>query len=75
MNTLNDQRSSLLIVGACLAVSLVLGSVHAFSVFVPSWQQLPGADRGSLSLIYSIALVSLTFEIDIRGQVSFVKFK
>ena len=69
MNTLNDQRSSLLIVGACLAVSLVLGSVHAFSVFVPSWQQLPGADRGSLSLIYSIALVSLTFVVLVSHRI------
>lgn len=69
MNTLYDQRSTLLIVGACLAVSLVLGSVHAFSVFVPGWQELPGADRGSLSLVYSIALVSLTLVVLVSHRI------
>ncbi len=48
---------------ACFVVSLLLGSIHAFSVFVPEWEALPGASRASVSLIYSIALVSLTVAV------------
>jgi len=50
-------------VGASAALSAVLGTVHAFSVFIPQWEELPGADRASLSLVYSIALVSLTIAV------------
>jgi len=49
-----------LTIAACAALSSVLGTIHAFSVFMPQWEQLPGADRASVSLIYSLALVSLT---------------
>ncbi|MEM7376775.1 MAG: MFS transporter [Pseudomonadota bacterium] len=45
---------------ACCAVSAVLGSVHAFSVFVPEWEHRLAADRASVSLTYSLALVALT---------------
>lgn len=45
---------------ACIALSTVLGSIHAFSVFVPQWELLEGRGRAGVSLIYSIALVSLT---------------
>ncbi|MEM6988516.1 MAG: MFS transporter [Pseudomonadota bacterium] len=48
------------VLAACCAVSTVLGSVHAFSVFVPEWEQLLGADRAGVSLVYSIALIALT---------------
>jgi len=48
---------------ASAALSMVLGSIHAFSVFIPQWEGLSGADRGSVSLIYSIALVSLTVAV------------
>lgn len=48
---------------ASAALSMVLGSIHAFSVFIPQWEHLPGADRASVSLVYSIALVSLTIAV------------
>ncbi|MFT5044303.1 MAG: OFA family oxalate/formate antiporter-like MFS transporter [Porticoccaceae bacterium] len=48
---------------ACFVVSLLLGSIHAFSVFVPEWETYPGASRASVSFIYSLALVSLTVAV------------
>lgn len=48
---------------ASCALSSVLGSIHAFSVFIPQWEGLPGADRASVSLVYSAALVSLTVAV------------
>ncbi len=50
-------------VGASAALSAVLGTIHAFSVFISQWESLPGADRASVSLVYSIALVSLTLAV------------
>jgi len=50
-------------IAAAAALSTVLGSIHAFSVFIPQWEALPGADRASVSLIYSVALVSLTIAV------------
>lgn len=50
-------------VAACAALSAVLGTVHAFSVFVPEWEQIPGANRASVSLVYSMALVALTVAV------------
>ena len=41
-------------------MTTVLGSIHAFSVFVPEWEQLRGADRSSVSFVYSLALITLT---------------
>ncbi len=55
-------RGTKTIVGSC-ALSTVLGSIHAFSVFIPQWEGLPGADRASVSLVYSVALVSLTIAV------------
>lgn len=48
---------------ACSAVSAVLGTVHAFSVFVPQWERLEGIGRAEVSLVYSAALVSLTIAV------------
>ena len=48
---------------ACCGVSAVLGSIHAFSVFIPEWDLLPGASRARVSLTYSIALISLTLAV------------
>ena len=48
---------------ACLVVSLLLGSIHAFSVFVPEWESLRGASRASVSLVYSLSLLSLTVAV------------
>ena len=50
-------------IAACVALSAVLGTIHAFSVFIPQWENLPGADRASVSLIYSLALASLTVAV------------
>ena len=52
-----------LTIAASSAVSAVLGTIHAFSVFIAQWESLPGADRASVSLIYSAALVSLTVSV------------
>lgn len=59
---MSDHQSKATI-AASAALSWVLGSIHAFSVFIPQWEGLPGADRASVSLIYSIALVSLTIAV------------
>lgn len=56
-----DYKSPALI--ACFVVSLLLGSIHAFSVFVPEWETYPGASRASVSFVYSLALVSLTVAV------------
>ncbi|MDB4222651.1 hypothetical protein N9850_02680 [Granulosicoccus sp.] len=56
-----DYKSPALI--ACFVVSLLLGSIHAFSVFVPEWESFPGATRASVSFVYSLALVSLTVAV------------
>ena len=44
---------------ACL-LCLVLGSVHAFSVFLDPLETMLGVSRGTASLTYSFALISLT---------------
>ena len=48
----------------CLAaaslVSLVMGSVHAFSVFLDPLEKELGTGRGAISLTYSFALVAIT---------------
>lgn len=48
---------------ACVSLSMVLGSIHSFSVFIPEWEASLDADRADVSLIYSIALVSLTVAV------------
>ena len=48
---------------ACFIVSLLLGSIHSFSVFVPEWEAISGASRASVSFVYSLALVSLTVAV------------
>ena len=52
-----------LVLLASMLVTFVLGSVHAFSVFLLPLEtqlQLPRAD---ISLIYSLALVAITFAV------------
>jgi len=49
-----------------LAVSLLtflLGSIHAFSVLIHPFEARLGASRASVSLVYSLALVSLTIAV------------
>lgn len=50
-----------LVAASCL--SMVLGSVHGFSVFLEPMEQQFGASRSSVALTYSIALVFLTFAV------------
>ncbi len=52
-----------LTIAAASALTLVLGSIHAFSVFVPEWERQTSADRAQVSLIYSLALMSLTMAV------------
>ncbi len=48
---------------SCCAISTVLGTIHAFSVFIPEWELLLQVNRGQINLVYSIALVSLTLAV------------
>ena len=48
---------------------LVLGSVHAFSVFLDPLEQTFGASRAMVSLTYSMALVALTFVVLIGPKI------
>lgn len=45
---------------AAILLSGALGSVHAFSVFIAPLESALGATRAEVSLIYSLAIVSLT---------------
>ncbi len=58
--------------GACCLLLLVLGSVHAFSVFLEPLELQFGVSRTSSSLNYSIALVSLTLAV-LFGHAIFVR--
>ena len=53
----------LLILLAASLVSAVLGSVHAFSVFLEPLEAQFGASRSMVSLTYSLALVTLTVAV------------
>ncbi len=48
---------------------LVLGSVHAFSVFLDPLEKTFGASRAMVSLTYSMALVALTFVVLVGPKV------
>ena len=43
-----------------MLVTLALGSIHAFSIFISPLETSFSASRSSVSLVYSLALVSLT---------------
>ena len=53
-------NKSLLTLPATMLVTFVLGSVHAFSVFIAPLEALLGLPRSEVSLIYSLALVAIT---------------
>ena len=55
------ERYSVLI--ACMLVTFVLGSVHAFSVFLVPLEQSLELPRSEISLIYSLALVAITVSV------------
>ncbi|MEM7256051.1 MAG: MFS transporter [Pseudomonadota bacterium] len=44
-------------------MSTVLGSVHAFSVFIPAWELSTSGTRASISFAYSLALICLTMAV------------
>lgn len=46
-----------------MLVTFVLGSVHAFSVFIVSFETLLELPRSEISLIYSFALVAITLAV------------
>lgn len=48
---------------ASMLVTFVLGSVHAFSVFIVPLEKLLAVPRSEVSLIYSFALVAITISV------------
>jgi OFA family oxalate/formate antiporter-like MFS transporter len=61
MQSLLNSKSLTLL--ASMLVTFVLGSVHAFSVFIVSFEALLGLPRSEISLIYSFALVAITLAV------------
>lgn len=61
--------SRTLVVLSASLLSMVLGSVHAFSVFLEPLEQLFGASRSNVSMTYSLALVSLTIAVLVGHRV------
>ncbi len=61
--TPSGQKTGLLTLAAASILSAVLGSVHAFSVFLAPLEASFGASRAAVSLTYSLALVSLTLAV------------
>ena len=59
----NKKLKRIIVVTSCCAMTMVLGTIHAFSVFVPQWEIIYGANRASVSLVYSLALASLTIAV------------
>lgn len=56
-------RSALSTLVACILLSASLGSIHAYSLFIDSFEVELNASRGSVSAVYSTALVSLTVAV------------
>ncbi len=56
-------RKGLVVLIAASLLSAVLGSVHAFSVFLEPLETMFGAARSDVSLSYSFALMTLTFAV------------
>lgn len=61
MSSTNTQGRKILL--AASMVSMVLGSVHAFSVFLEPLESLFGKSRATVSLIYSFSLIFLTIAV------------
>jgi len=61
MIELNSQGRRVLL--ATSLVSMVLGSVHAFSVFLEPLEVIFGTSRATLSLTYSFSLVFVTITV------------
>lgn len=56
-------RHGILVLVSASLLSFLLGSVHAFSVFLEPLEQQFQASRTEVSLTYSLALISLTFAV------------
>jgi OFA family oxalate/formate antiporter-like MFS transporter len=56
-------RGGLVVLCGCILLMLVLGSVHAFSVFLEPIERQFGASRADAALTYSIALATLTVSV------------
>jgi OFA family oxalate/formate antiporter-like MFS transporter len=54
---------------AAMLVTFVLGSVHAFSVFLAPLEMLLGLPRSQISLIYSFALVAITLSVTLGYRI------
>jgi len=52
-----------------MLVTFVLGSVHAFSVFIVPLESLLGLARSQISLIYSLALVAITLAVTVGYRI------
>lgn len=48
---------------ACIAVTFVMGSVHAFSVFLVPLENQFAESRAAISLVYSTALIMITLAV------------
>lgn len=72
MTDTNSHHSVLVLLAASL-LAAVLGSVHAFSVFLTPLETVFSASRGMVSLTYSMALVSLTVAV-LFGHYLFTKW-
>ena len=48
---------------ACVVLSAVLGTIHAFSLFIGPFEDGLDAGRGAVSSVYSVALVALTLAV------------
>ena len=72
MNPSNPQGRIALI--AASLVSMVLGSIHAFSVFLEPLETLFGSSRAAATLVYSFGLVFLTTAV-LFGPVVYSRLK
>jgi OFA family oxalate/formate antiporter-like MFS transporter len=61
-------RSTQILIASML-VTLVLGSVHAFSVFLAPLEVQLGLPRSQISLIYSFALVAITLSVTVGYRI------
>ncbi|MEM6375497.1 MAG: hypothetical protein AAF686_04605, partial [Pseudomonadota bacterium] len=58
-----EANRGILVVTAASVLLVVLGSVHAFSVFLQPLERQFGVGRGQISLIYSGALICVTLAV------------
>lgn len=58
-----SSRNGILVLLACMILTLALGSVHAFSIFLDNLEERFDVSRSEVSLIYSFALASITVSV------------